>query len=226
MSIEQPVDGPPESVTPTNDSITAKITGHSSESAENLTATVSTDKPNEVSQESIVTPGDTTVCISTEIHENEQRQEQTIPDENSGIDQKADLYTESIEGGSTSPSDIQTSVSTAGEPKSLSVEESCQEMMEKIAAYLRGELAGTCEDYKLLETLNKLSINKYTDMSNTTKNLIECMTVINEKYKALGPYISQIDDLEDSVVKLEQAAYKLDAYSKQLENKFKKLERR
>ena len=38
--------------------------------------------------------------------------------------------------------------------------------------------------------------------------------------KALEPYLAQIDALEDSVVKLEQVAYKLDAYSKQLGKPF------
>ncbi|CAN8020324.1 unnamed protein product, partial [Ixodes persulcatus] len=34
--------------------------------------------------------------------------------------------------------------------------------------------------------------------------------------KCLKPYLDQIDQVEDSVTKLEQAAYKLDAYSKRL----------
>ena len=34
--------------------------------------------------------------------------------------------------------------------------------------------------------------------------------------KALAPYLQQIDLLEESVLKLEQTAYKLDNYSKQL----------
>lgn len=43
---------------------------------------------------------------------------------------------------------------------------------------------------------------------------------------SLLPYLQQIDQIEDSVVKLEQAAYKLDIYSKRLEAKFKSLEKR
>lgn len=41
----------------------------------------------------------------------------------------------------------------------------------------------------------------------------------------LIPYLEQIDQIEDSVIKLEQAAYKLDAYTKRLEAKFKSLEK-
>lgn len=43
---------------------------------------------------------------------------------------------------------------------------------------------------------------------------------------SLIPLLQQIDQIEDSVIKLEQAAYKLDAYSKRLEAKFKNLEKR
>ena len=34
--------------------------------------------------------------------------------------------------------------------------------------------------------------------------------------QSLQPYLDQIDQVEESVVSLEQAAYKLDAYSKRL----------
>lgn len=43
---------------------------------------------------------------------------------------------------------------------------------------------------------------------------------------SLLPFLEQIDQIEDSVIKLEQAAYKLDAYTKRLEAKFKNLEKR
>ncbi len=44
--------------------------------------------------------------------------------------------------------------------------------------------------------------------------------------RSLEPLLLQIDQIEDSVNKLEQAAYKLDSYSKRLEAKFKILEKR
>lgn len=44
--------------------------------------------------------------------------------------------------------------------------------------------------------------------------------------ESLIPLLGQIDQLEDNVTKLEQAAYKLDAYTKRLEAKFKALEKR
>lgn len=43
---------------------------------------------------------------------------------------------------------------------------------------------------------------------------------------SLQPYCDQIDQVEASVSALEQTAYRLDAYCKQLEAKFKEIERR
>ena len=43
---------------------------------------------------------------------------------------------------------------------------------------------------------------------------------------SLQPYCDQIDQVEASVSALEQTAYRLDAYCKQLETKFKEVEKR
>ncbi|KAJ8896085.1 hypothetical protein PR048_001427 [Dryococelus australis] len=99
-------------------------------------------------------------------------------------------------------------------------------MFQKTADYLFGELASTQEDYRLLEAMNQATIIKYSDMKQIASNVARTITDLNEKYKSLQPYLEQIDQIEDSVVKLEQAAYKLDAYSKRLETKFKHLEKR
>lgn len=53
-----------------------------------------------------------------------------------------------------------------------------------------------------------------------------CFISFNFTDSTLIPYLEQIDQIEDSVIKLEQAAYKLDAYTKRLEAKFKSLEKR
>lgn len=99
-------------------------------------------------------------------------------------------------------------------------------MFEKIADYLQGELAGTLEDYKLLEEMNRATTVKYSDMKQIAANVSKALKELNEKYKSLQPYLEQIEQIEESALKLEQAAYKLDAYSKRLEAKFKALEKR
>ncbi|XP_045214540.2 biogenesis of lysosome-related organelles complex 1 subunit 2-like isoform X2 [Mercenaria mercenaria] len=106
------------------------------------------------------------------------------------------------------------------------VVELCRETFKKTAEYLKGELEGTVEDYKLLETMNKVTVSKYSEMKNSAADIGTALQALNEKYRNLQPFLDQVDQIEDSVSSLEQAAYKLDAYSKRLEAKFKSLEKR
>ncbi|KAJ3653355.1 hypothetical protein Zmor_012611 [Zophobas morio] len=99
-------------------------------------------------------------------------------------------------------------------------------MFNKTSDYLYGELTASLDDYRLLENMNRTTITKYSDMKHIAANVAKSMHELNEKYTSLQPYLQQIDQIEDSVLKLEQAAYKLDVYSKRLEAKFKNLERR
>ncbi|RZC36088.1 BLOC1 2 domain containing protein [Asbolus verrucosus] len=99
-------------------------------------------------------------------------------------------------------------------------------MFNKTSDYLYGELTSTLDDYRLLENMNRATITKYSDMKHIAANVSKSILELNEKYNSLQPYLQQIDQIEDSVVKLEQAAYKLDVYSKRLEAKFKSLEKR
>ena len=84
----------------------------------------------------------------------------------------------------------------------------------------------TVEEYKLLEQMNRVTLTKYSDMSQITENVSRGVVELNSKYSSLLPYLEQIDQIDCGVGRLEQAAYKLDAYSKRLEQKFKSLEKR
>ncbi|GFO38102.1 biogenesis of lysosome-related organelles complex 1 subunit 2-like [Plakobranchus ocellatus] len=106
------------------------------------------------------------------------------------------------------------------------VVELCRETFQKTAEYLRGELDGTVEDYKLLEKMNTVTTSRYSEMKHIALSISGALKSLNEKYKSLQPYLEQIDQIEESVATLEQAAYSLDQYSKRLESKFKALERR
>ncbi|PVD39166.1 hypothetical protein C0Q70_01794 [Pomacea canaliculata] len=104
----------------------------------------------------------------------------------------------------------------AKEPPPADVVELCHETFQKTAEYLRGELEGTIEDYKLLEKMNKVTICKYSEMKHIALSIGSALHDLNEKYKSLQPYLDQIDAIEESVAALEQAAYSLDQYSKRL----------
>ncbi|XP_050307102.1 biogenesis of lysosome-related organelles complex 1 subunit 2 [Anthonomus grandis grandis] len=99
-------------------------------------------------------------------------------------------------------------------------------LFSKTSDYLYGELTSTLDDYKLLENMNRTTITKYSDMKHIASNVSKSMAELIENYETLLPLLQQIEQIEDSIGKLEQAAYKLDAYSKRLEAKFKNLEKR
>ncbi|XP_057697301.1 biogenesis of lysosome-related organelles complex 1 subunit 2 isoform X1 [Corythoichthys intestinalis] len=114
----------------------------------------------------------------------------------------------------------------AVEPAEPDINELCSDMFEKMAIFLQGELTATCEDYRLLENMNKLTSLKYMEMKDISINISRNLQDLNNKYASLQPYLDQINQIEEQVSSLEQAAYKLDAYSKKLEARFKKLEKR
>ncbi|KAK2160738.1 hypothetical protein LSH36_127g06053 [Paralvinella palmiformis] len=111
------------------------------------------------------------------------------------------------------------------EPPPPDVTQLCRDTFHKTAEYINGELVCTAEDYRLLENMNKATLNKYIEMKQITSNISKSIKDLNEKCKYI-PYLEKIDQIEESVASLEQAAYKLDAYSKRLESKFKQLEKR
>ncbi|XP_027698150.1 biogenesis of lysosome-related organelles complex 1 subunit 2-like [Vombatus ursinus] len=116
-------------------------------------------------------------------------------------------------------------VKEAMEPTEVEVTRLCQDMFSKMAMYLTSKLIVTNEDYKLLENMNKLTILKYLEMKDIV-NISRTLKDLNKICVALQTYLDQITLTEDKVVALQQAAYQFDAYSKKLEAKYKKLERR
>ncbi|XP_072455491.1 biogenesis of lysosome-related organelles complex 1 subunit 2-like [Notamacropus eugenii] len=99
-------------------------------------------------------------------------------------------------------------------------------MLSKMTTYLMGELTATSQDYKLLKNMNKLTSLKYVDIKDIVVNRSRNLKDLNQKYAALQLYPNHITLIEKQVAALEKAAYKLDAYSKILKAKYKKLERR
>ena len=108
---------------------------------------------------------------------------------------------------------------------SAGLEEVAADCFTKVGKYLQSELSTTIDNYRLLEELNQASVAKYGDLKQTATSIASAVQEVNDKYKGLEPYLSQIDSIETQVAKLEETAYKLDAYSKNLEAKFKEIEK-
>ncbi|XP_068961118.1 biogenesis of lysosome-related organelles complex 1 subunit 2-like [Petaurus breviceps papuanus] len=100
-----------------------------------------------------------------------------------------------------------------------------KDTVSKMAMYLMAKLTATSEDYELLENMNKMTSLKYLEMKDISVNLSRSLKDLNQKYSALQPYLDQITLIREQIAAFEQAAYKLDAYLKKLEAKYKKLER-
>ncbi|XP_071829039.1 biogenesis of lysosome-related organelles complex 1 subunit 2-like [Apostichopus japonicus] len=133
-----------------------------------------------------------------------------------------DLQTEASDQNVITAEEVQVK----GDQKQADIEALTRDMFTKLTDYVRGDLASTAEDYKLLEQMNKVTTKKYTDMKQMAIDLENGMKELNEKYSSLQQYLDQIDQIEENTANLEQAALRLDAYSKRLEAKFKQLEKR
>nr|SVE85888.1 EOG090X0J9J [Daphnia pulicaria] len=96
-------------------------------------------------------------------------------------------------------------------------------MFQKVHEYLQAELTSSESEYQLLEQMNKVTAAKYKDLTQVAGNVGKGIIELNAKFKSLEVYLEQIDQIEDNISKLEHAAYKLDAYTVRLENKFKAL---
>nr|CAG4649846.1 EOG090X0J9J [Scapholeberis mucronata]SVE94006.1 EOG090X0J9J [Scapholeberis mucronata] len=96
-------------------------------------------------------------------------------------------------------------------------------MFQKVHEYLQMELTSSQSEYQLLEQMNRVTAAKYKDLAQVATTVGKGIVELNEKFQGLQVYLEQIDQIEDNISKLEQAAYKLDAYTVRLENKFKAL---
>ncbi|CAG8558777.1 17342_t:CDS:2 [Funneliformis caledonium] len=103
---------------------------------------------------------------------------------------------------------------SSGNKPSHNVNKLTEEMFSKVA---------TTEDYKLLETMNKVTRDRYKEMSGMAQNLVVEMSKLQRIYSDFEPYVQQIDEICEQVDFLEKVSVELDEYSKELESRLKKL---
>ncbi|CAG8447001.1 3352_t:CDS:2, partial [Dentiscutata heterogama] len=132
--------------------------------------------------------------------------------------EKESVQSEITIGRQSSPSvnEGSPSVSEGLNKNNQDINKLTEEMFLKVADYLKGEILATTEDYKLLETMNQVTRDRYQEMSKMAQNLVVEMANFQRIYTSFEPYIQQIDEICEQVDFLEKVANELDEYSKEL----------
>ncbi|KAI9005788.1 biogenesis of lysosome-related organelles complex-1 subunit 2-domain-containing protein [Phycomyces nitens] len=94
-----------------------------------------------------------------------------------------------------------------------------EEVFRKLSNYTRSELLVVAEDCQLLETMNKMTREKYTQMSEMSQRLMDEMSKVQNTYADFGHFTAQIDAISQQAIQMEKTAIALDEYSRHLENK-------
>ncbi|CAJ0579553.1 unnamed protein product, partial [Mesorhabditis spiculigera] len=121
------------------------------------------------------------------------------------------------------------SCSSPAEPSKASastnqVRQAAENMYDKIGQLLESQIQGTIDEYKLLEDMNNATAQRYTDMKTVAEGVSSKLDRLNEKYASLKPYLKQIDEMEVSTRKLEEAVNVLDTYVAALEGKLQTIQ--
>jgi biogenesis of lysosome-related organelles complex 1 subunit 2 len=101
--------------------------------------------------------------------------------------------------------------------EAVGLEEATAELLAKAEAYLRLEAEAPLSDLRCLERMNRLTAAKYDELAQSVQGFETFQEELAKRAQELTPVLDEIDAMHDAVLKLEQAAEQLDAYSRRLE---------
>ncbi|KAF9096775.1 biogenesis of lysosome- organelles complex 1 subunit 2 [Mortierella sp. AD031] len=103
------------------------------------------------------------------------------------------------------------------------VSRASQEMFRKVADYIRNEMLATGEDYKLLENMNILTKDRYSELAGMAQELMQEVGKLRTTYSDFEPYLERIDEISQQAETISNIAAELDEYTKSLESRLKRI---
>ncbi|KAL1927807.1 hypothetical protein VTP01DRAFT_3628 [Rhizomucor pusillus] len=97
-----------------------------------------------------------------------------------------------------------------------------EEAIQKLAEYTRKQALATVEDCQLLETMNKMTKDKYSQLSSMSQRLIQEMSKIQDTQDEFDTFAAQVDEIDQQITQMEKIARSLDEYSRYLEDKLER----
>ncbi|KAI3660669.1 hypothetical protein MP638_004661 [Amoeboaphelidium occidentale] len=91
--------------------------------------------------------------------------------------------------------------------------------LSKTKEYIEAELNSIGDDYKLLQLMNNLAKEKYTEMSVAIQRLIQQSANLNSQYETFKVYQEQANEIEARVAYLEQVTDELERLCVKLKSK-------
>ncbi|KAJ3161727.1 hypothetical protein HDU86_006497 [Geranomyces michiganensis] len=94
--------------------------------------------------------------------------------------------------------------------------------MRKVVEHVRSEILAATDDFQVLQTMTAIARDEYMEYNDTAMELIAGMGKVQQTYSEIDERLKHITDLEQQVSNMEQVVGELDAYTKQLEESFRR----
>jgi biogenesis of lysosome-related organelles complex 1 subunit 2 len=99
-----------------------------------------------------------------------------------------------------------------------------ENVFEKVSAFVQGHIQGTVDDYKLLEDMNNVTAQRYSDMKQVAETVSDRLSQLNEKYETFRPYLQQIDQIDETSKRMETAMTTLENYLTSIESRLRRMQ--
>uniref|UniRef100_A0A915DYQ0 Biogenesis of lysosome-related organelles complex 1 subunit 7 n=1 Tax=Ditylenchus dipsaci TaxID=166011 RepID=A0A915DYQ0_9BILA len=80
-----------------------------------------------------------------------------------------------------------------------------ENVADKVFSFVQGQVQGSIDDYKLLEDMNNVTAQRYSDMKSVAETISSRLSQLHQKYENIQPYLQQIDEIDVTSRRMEDA---------------------